>query len=402
MKKRLLRLFAPECHDQGKRQPTSRSAEGSNLPLSRKRKISGVLALGALVLSIGVGVSRRAGAQNGSSGSELPSWMGPVWHQALKSPILGQILAGQTPATIPQSFSTRDPHGTLTSYQPGGATATSTNGFFASLGSNGRTCFSCHQPQAGWAMNPTTAQAQFEATKGMDPLFAPVDGANCPDAGAAAKTLSDKEEAYSQLLEKANIRFFLPVPANAEYAVKVIRDPYGCETSTTYGLPTGIISMYRRVLNATNLSMNAQFNATFSGVVPQGAIMWDGREPSLQSQFVDATLGHAQATAIPGSGPIAQGVTFETSIFTAQSFDNNARSLTANGATGGPVALSTDPPFVPDFGSEGFTMYDGWGLRRIPPKSRLNVVRTSSTTGHSRLLALAASTMCWGAGRFRT
>jgi hypothetical protein len=71
--------------------------------------------------------------------------------------------------------------------------------------------------------------------------------------------------------------------------------------------------------------------------------MWDGREPSLAHQSVDATLIHAQAN---GAGPTGdqqqQIVAFETDIFTAQEFDNEAGPLHADGANGGPRALSKE------------------------------------------------------------
>jgi hypothetical protein len=71
--------------------------------------------------------------------------------------------------------------------------------------------------------------------------------------------------------------------------------------------------------------------------------MWDGREPSLASQSVDATRIHAQASGDPTSNQQGQIVTFETGIFTAQEFDNKAGDLhDALGATGGPVALSQE------------------------------------------------------------
>jgi cytochrome c peroxidase len=56
--------------------------------------------------------------------------------------------------------------------------------------------------------------------------------------------------------------------------------------------------------------------------------MWDGREPTLESQAIDATLGHAQANpnAAPNVFQQAQIVAFETGIFTAQNFDNEAHA----------------------------------------------------------------------------
>lgn len=291
----------------------------------------------------------------------LPTWFPPVWQQSLNSPTQYPVHPGVTPATIPQYFETRDASGRLATYQPTGSTMTAGNAFFTPLGRNGRTCFSCHQPQSGWALDPLSAQAIFYVTKGTDPLFAPVDGANCPDAGAAAKSLSQKFAASSQLLTKGNIRVFLPVPTSAQYKVQIVRDPYACESSPKYGLPSGIISMYRRIMNATNLTRNAQIGPPLS---PQGAIMWDGREPSLQSQFTDATLGHAQATTPPSNAQVTEGVNFETRLFTAQSFNNQAGSLSAALALGGPVNLSLiGAPNVPDpVIPLSFNQFDAWSL----------------------------------------
>jgi hypothetical protein len=155
---------------------------------------------------------------------------------------------------------------------------------------------------------------------------------------------------------------FLPVPKNAGYKVRVIKDPYGCENSKKYGLPAGILSMYRRVINATNLTRNAQIDPNNGGISQQGTIMWDGREPNLQSQFVDATLGHAQAKAPPTAAQVNQGVNFEIGLFTTQSYDKKAGSLSGNGALGGPRNLSLiGAPFVPQPTTPlTFNMYDGW------------------------------------------
>jgi hypothetical protein len=68
--------------------------------------------------------------------------------------------------------------------------------------------------------------------------------------------------------------------------------------------------------------------------------MWDGREPSLASQSVDATRIHAQSNADPSTAQQQQIVNFESGIFTAQISDNNAQNLKAAGANGGPDALA--------------------------------------------------------------
>ena len=72
--------------------------------------------------------------------------------------------------------------------------------------------------------------------------------------------------------------------------------------------------------------------------------MWDGREPDLENQAVDATLGHAQAATPPRPTrwPI---VDFQKGIFTGQIFDKKAKFLTDDNAKGGPVALSLHGQF---------------------------------------------------------
>jgi hypothetical protein len=330
----------------------------------RRRIFLGIL-LGVVVLAVRFGFLSPASAQSlPGQPIDLPSWFPPVWGQSQRAPTQPSTQPGETPATISPFMESDDPSGRVATYQPAGATVTAGNAFFTSLGTNGRTCFTCHQPQSGWAMDPRSATAIFDATQGADPLFAPVDGANCPDVGAAAGTGEEKAAASSQLLTKGNIRVFLPVPANAEYQVRVVSDPYGCENSAEYGLPTGMLSMYRRVLNSTNLTRNAQFGSDPTSISPHGSIMWDGREPTLQSQFIDATLGHAQAGALPSPGQVEQGVNFEVGLFTAQHFSNEAGALTAAGATGGPVYLSrTGVAFVPQpVTPRAFNTYNAWTL----------------------------------------
>ena len=312
--------------------------------------------LGVSAIAIG-GVEAYAQTQQLNLPLNLPEWFPPVWKQALSSPRPANVTPGKTPTTLPQYFENTDNSGKVATYQPNGSVVTAGNAYFTPLGSNGRTCFTCHQPQSGWSMNPSNARAIFNATQGADPLFAPVDGANCPDLGEEAKSLAQKAAASSQLLTKANIRIFLPVPSNPQYRVRILRDPYGCETSAKYGLPSGVISMYRRVLNSTNLTRNAVAAPTPSA---QGDIMWDGREATLASQFLDATLGHAQAHTPPTSAQIKQGVAFETGLFTAQEFDNKAGRLSKLPALGGPYNLSVlGAPNVPT-PSFAFTQYQGW------------------------------------------
>ena len=86
-----------------------------------------------------------------------------------------------------------------------------------------------------------------------------------------------------------------------EFRIIDVSDPHGCNTNSITGLTgskSGIASFYRRPLPSANLA----FLST---------IMWDGREPDLIHQSVDATLGHAQASVAPTAAQQQQIVTFE-------------------------------------------------------------------------------------------
>jgi hypothetical protein len=287
-----------------------------------------------------------------------------------------------TPPTIPKLEVDADPSGRVATFTPGVATITANNPFFQNLGTNGRTCFTCHQPQTGWTISAASARARFEASAGQDPLFRLVDGATCPSDDVS--TLAAKQQAYKLVINKGLIRIGIPMPTSPlefEVVLKKVTDPYGCTTNPTTGLTsstTGIVSMYRRPLPSTNLP----FLST---------IMFDGREPSLSSQSVNATLIHAQAdpTKPPTAAQQAEIVAFETGLFTAQTFDDNADVLNARGATGGPVALSlqkffigindplglnpTGQPFDPNI----FDLYKPWlGLQGVGEAAyRLSVAR---------------------------
>jgi cytochrome c peroxidase len=251
-----------------------------------------------------------------------------------------------TPPVIPQLEIDGDSSGTIATFQPNGSTPTVNNAFFQNLGSNGRTCFTCHQAQDGWSLSAQDAQARFNSDPN-DPLFRRVDGATCPSADVS--TLDAQRAAYSLLTNKGLIRIGLPMQSTMEFQILDVNDPYGCDNNPVTGLTgskSGILSFYRRPLPSTNLG----FLST---------IMWDGREPDLFQQSVDATLGHAQGNP-PGPSPNQQQqiVTFEgcttgnspltcaktpkgAGIFTAQIHDNNAGDLTADHANGGPVTLAT-------------------------------------------------------------
>ena len=102
-----------------------------------------------------------------------------------------------------------------------------TGPFFQSLGTNGRSCGSCHRPAQGWTISADEVKARFEMTQGLDPIFRTNDGSNC-DHNIDTSTVQGRRKAYSLLINKGLIRIALPGAGNAEFNVVSVVNPYGC------------------------------------------------------------------------------------------------------------------------------------------------------------------------------
>jgi hypothetical protein len=242
-------------------------------------------------------------------------------------------------ALIPNLLPFRDPSGFVATDNIHGDIDDST-AFFQELGTNGRTCATCHQLDQSMSIEVSHIQQRFYQSQGKDPLFAPVDGANCPDAQ------QNDSAAHSLLLNHGLIRVGVTLPEQTEFNIAVVSDPYGCAISTDPVTGRPVISVYRRPLPATSLGFLS-------------AVMWDGRETvsplndehtfqqnlytDLKHQAVDAVLGHSQAKQPPTEEQLAQIVNLEIGLYTAQLNDDGAAILSGGGATGGPLNLQQQP-----------------------------------------------------------
>jgi len=280
-----------------------------------------------------------------------------------------------------------DPIGVVRTYSETGY-LDMTGPFFQSIGTNGRSCSSCHQPGDAMTVAAAHVQTRFDQSQGLDPIFRTNDGSNC-DHDIDVSTLAGRSAAYSLLRTRGLIRVALAVPATRDFDVTSVSNPYGCNE-------TDVVSMYRRPLPATNL----RFLST---------VMYDGRESSTQTgttpissgnypqsllddlahQSVDATLGHAQGLS-PGPTTAQQQaiVAFETALYTGQANDNLAGSLTSLGAKGGPQNISqegfyigiNDPvgldpanPVPFNFSTKIFNTFDAW--KNVAAPSRQAIAR---------------------------
>jgi cytochrome c peroxidase len=269
---------------------------------------------------------------------------------------LAAATAAPANGNAPNLFVFADPSGSVRTFNTRGAIDVG-NLFFQSLGTNGRSCGSCHEAADGWTVVPAHIQARFEASRGTDPIFRTNDGSNSPYANVS--TVGARRRAYSMLLTKGLIRVGIGMPADTDFDLVEVDDPYGYASAAE-------LSLFRRPLPSTNLP----FLST---------VMWDGRETfagrsvhfDLSDQANGATLGHAAATHPLTERQRNEIVGFETALYTAQSADNAAGVLNAHRGGGGPIALAREPFFIgindalsPGFNARAFTLFDGWQRAR--------------------------------------
>ena len=247
----------------------------------------------------------------------------------------------------------------------------STNGFFTSLGTNGRDCNTCHLPNDAWTITPATASKVAWANP-SDPLFAPVDGSDCPPTQAAQPSDARKS---TMLTRYGLIREQIGIPLGADFSLDsetTPTNPKGCQIPPGDPLIGGKLILYRRPLPSTNL-------------IFLSTVRWDGREtiqeittgPSftntgpllfdLGSQANHASTGHEESVPITGTQAQTDIVTFESNLYTAPV---SLQGLDLSQSNGGPKFLAKhiapdffigqNDPLVGNFSSAVFTLYNGW------------------------------------------
>src|SRR5665213_1090495 len=131
------------------------------------------------------------------------------------------IVAVAAGIVIPNLKHFQDKTGAVATFYTAGNIKEST-AFFQSLGTNGRSCATCHQPDQAFSLSAKGAREVYERTQGHDPLFAAVDGANCPTSTSMSRA------AHSMLLERGLFRLSIAMPVHPEFTIAVVHDPYGC------------------------------------------------------------------------------------------------------------------------------------------------------------------------------
>lgn len=289
---------------------------------------------------------------------------------------------------LPAYVEYENPTGRLGIVNAAGEIPTAGHPFFEPLGTNGRACVSCHQPADGMSLSVRSIVQRWQETRGSDPIFAAVDGANCPH-------LPMQERAsHSLLLERGLFRVAMPwPPRNAggnpvtpEFTLEVVRDPTGCNSHPVYGVngERGEVSVYRRPRPAANLRyvVSSRFGVSpFIGKTGMLAaldpdtgrplnmnMMADARDVTLKAQAQSAARVHLQVAKPLTPAQLAQIEAFELQLHAAQAWDNEAGALDE---PGGPSGLG---PRAMAAGADGvlgnnttrfvFPMEDKWAGRQ--------------------------------------
>jgi len=222
--------------------------------------------------------------------------------------------------------------------------------FFEALGTNGRGCVTCHQPADAMSISAATIQQRWQDTNGTDPLFAPVDGMDCPNKPAGDPV------SHSLLLSRGLIRVALPWPpvdVETEFDLEVVRDPTGCNTDPAYGIEgeKQQVSVYRRPRPAINLRYvaSSRFGVSpFIGKTGQLAdvdpetgrplnmnMMADARDSTLKQQAQNAALGHLEVDTPLSDDQLDAIQEFELQLYGAQAWDFTGGPLSVDGGPSG-------------------------------------------------------------------
>jgi cytochrome c peroxidase len=216
-----------------------------------------------------------------------------------------------------------------------------TNPFFESMGTNGRSCESCHDARAAWTTSALLNKLLFELTAGTHPIFASLhDSGNRPDAPFG--TLSEKRAAFKTLLDFGVHRFTRTGHVGLDYDVTAVDDPWGWST-------VGSFANFRRP--GTNMGNVNRVASTTTTGTPTTTI-----RAQLEATMNGATLFHAQTTVpVPEEKRVA-GADFMLGLSFAQLIDFGAGRLDVAGARGGATNLAAEP--YPVVGP--FDLYTAW------------------------------------------
>lgn len=266
---------------------------------------------------------------------------------------------------FPAAINYLNRHGLTRTLLEDGPVETTGHPFFEPMGDTGRACITCHQPADAMSLSLASIEARWRDTNGEDPLFNPLDGANCPNLPQGERA------SHSLLLDHGLIRIEREWPPRdhagktirPDFELETIRDPNGCN-SDERGPAKGAVSVYRRPRPVSNLkyleAMGFAYDPKVGMPLPldpetnqpaSGNLLADSRALSLNAQARDAMRTHLGLTNDLDEDVVDEIVAFERRLFSAQAYADKAGLLDQFGAAGGPETLQKSEPG--QLGSQG-------------------------------------------------
>jgi cytochrome c peroxidase len=225
-----------------------------------------------------------------------------------------------------------------------------TGEYFKAQGANGRSCATCHIPEEAWSITPATLQRLFDETNGTHPVFNKLDADN-PNMDIS--TVEARHAAYSMLLSRGVFRRGGAPRPDSEWEIIAVDDPHG------YAGVNQLVE-WRRPLPTINFpigSVAVNWDA--------GANVGKGQRAALINLNNRLFLGALQGKPAPLE-VANEIVDFESSLFTAQLTVPGVGRLDADGARGGPEALSTMTKVEGDF-----NLFDAWANDPNPKRAQI-------------------------------
>ena len=229
-----------------------------------------------------------------------------------------------------------------------------TNPMFQQLGTNPRSCATCHGPDMGWTLTAKKARQLFRESDGLDPLFNLVDEGSRP--GADISTEEARKATFELTMDLATTRFTRNIPAAGEFTVASVVDPSGFSTLTqvlNFRRPTPMANEAKTSSILWNSGPQADITVAVAGLFGGAATLHEQRDPTM-----------------PTSQEIRdQGAAFAMNLFFAQIKDDRAGRLDAAGAKGGPenvflqpFTLGANDILSSTFTRKVFDIYDAWAV----------------------------------------
>ncbi len=228
------------------------------------------------------------------------------------------------------------------------------NPMFQQLGTNPRSCATCHGPDMGWTLTAKKARQLFRESDGLDPLFNLVDEGSRP--GADISTEEARRVTFDTTLDLAVTRFTRNIPAAGEFTVLAVSDPSGFSTLTqvlNFRRPTPMVNEAKTSSILWNSGPQADIGVSVAGLFGGAATLHLQRDPA------NPTTPETRA----------EGGAFAMGLFFAQIKDDRAGRLDAAGAKGGPenvflqpFTLGANDILSPTFTRKVFDIYDAWAV----------------------------------------